>query len=350
LADIVASLQEGVVKITTPQGQGTGLVFDAAGLILTSAHVVSAQSNVIVVFPSGRALQAQVVGRHEPLDVAVLKVSPQEPLKALPFGDPELLRPGDEVVALGYPLGDVLKGSLVVTKGIVSAKRDQYIQTDTPINPGNSGGPLITTKGQVVGINTSRLITFAGRPVEGIGFALDISRVQQVLASLKAGEVIALPTPSPTSTENSTDGAIYRNIDYRYRVLVPQGWIVDSTLQQYVVLLEAQGRALVGVNVRSHANLSLSTWTELFVGNHAKTYQDFKELYRSSLSRLGVADIRELNYTFRHEGAFFRGRTWIFLAGDRYYAITMSAFAEDWEKQFVAMDRIANSFTFLAIP
>ena len=126
---------------------GSGFVIDASGIVITNNHVIADASEVQVIFTDGTKLKAEVVGKDSKVDIAVLRVKPDKPLKAVKFADSEKARVGDWVMAVGNPFG--LGGS--VTAGIISARNrnidsgpyDNYIQTDASINKGNSGGPAV---------------------------------------------------------------------------------------------------------------------------------------------------------------------------------------------------------------
>ena len=171
---------------------GSGFVVDPAGLIITNNHVIADANEITVIFTDGQKLRAKLIGTDPKVDVAVLKVEPTKPLKAVKFGDSESMRVGDWVMAVGNPFG--LGGT--VTAGIVSARHrnidsgpyDNYIQTDAAINKGNSGGPLFNMAGDVIGINTAILSPSGGSI--GIGFATPASTVMPVIEQLeKYGEV-----------------------------------------------------------------------------------------------------------------------------------------------------------------
>ncbi|MFZ3178086.1 MAG: Do family serine endopeptidase [Methylovirgula sp.] len=166
---------------------GSGFVIDPSGIIVTNNHVIADSDDVTVIFTDGTKLRAQVIGKDTKVDVAVLKVKSDKPLKAVKFGDSDRMRVGDWVIAVGNPFG--LGGS--VTAGIVSARNrdidsgpyDNYIQTDAAINKGNSGGPLFNMNGEVIGINTAILSPSGGSI--GIGFATPSDTVVPVIDQLR---------------------------------------------------------------------------------------------------------------------------------------------------------------------
>jgi serine protease Do len=169
------------------RGQGSGFIVSADGLILTNAHVVADASEVSVKLTDRREFEAKVVGVDRRTDVAVLKID-AEGLPAVKIGDPDRLRVGEWVLAIGSPFG--LENS--VTSGIVSAKSRSlpdgsyvpFIQTDVAVNPGNSGGPLFNMSGEVVGIN-SQIFSRTGGYM-GLSFAIPIDVAMNVKDQLVA--------------------------------------------------------------------------------------------------------------------------------------------------------------------
>src|SRR5215831_12278892 len=166
---------------------GSGFIVDPEGIVITNNHVISDADEVTVILNNGDRLKAEVVGRDQKTDLAVLKVKPERPLKAVKFGDSDTLRIGEWVIAIGNPFG--LGGS--VTAGIVSARNrdinsgpyDSYIQTDASINRGNSGGPLFNMNGEVIGINTA-IYSPSGGSI-GIGFAVPSRNAVAVVDQLR---------------------------------------------------------------------------------------------------------------------------------------------------------------------
>ena len=210
LVDIVKQVSPAVVTITADgvtatdpttgqTGQGTaigsGVIFDASGLILTNHHVVAGNpSKLTVTLKDGRTFDASIYGIDTLTDLAIVKVDATG-LPTAPIGDSSTIQVGQQAFAIGSPLGQFTD---TVTSGIISAlgrsidveggPLDNLIQTDTAINPGNSGGPLLDPSGKVIGINTA----VAGDS-QGIGFAIPINIARPLLAQASAGQALARP-------------------------------------------------------------------------------------------------------------------------------------------------------------
>ena len=168
------------------QALGSGFVISEDGYIVTNNHVIEGSDEVLIEFFSGLELPAVVVGTDPNTDIAVLKVESDVPLEFVTFGDSDIMRVGDWVVAMGNPLGQ----GFSVSAGIVSARGralsgtyDDFIQTDAAINRGNSGGPLFNMDAQVVGVNTAILSPTGGSI--GIGFSMASNVVSRVVDQLR---------------------------------------------------------------------------------------------------------------------------------------------------------------------
>lgn len=179
-------------EVRTQQALGSGFVVDKAGHILTNFHVVEGAADIEVSFSNNDSLKATVVGVDPSTDIAVLRVdASSRALTPLALGDSDRVRVGNGVVAIGNPLGL----ERTVTAGIVSAlhrgltapngyRIDEVIQTDAAINNGNSGGPLLNARGEVIGVN-SQIATAQGSTGSiGIGFAVSINTVKDVVSQL----------------------------------------------------------------------------------------------------------------------------------------------------------------------
>jgi S1-C subfamily serine protease len=193
-ADGVTSTDPATGLSGTGQAIGSGIIFDARGLVLTNHHVVAGNpSKLTVTLKDGRTFNASIYGVDTMTDLAIVKIDGASNLPTAPIGSSAGIQVGQQAIAIGSPLGDLTNS---VTSGIVSAvgrqitaegeTLDNLIQTDTPINPGNSGGPLLDAGGNVVGINTA-----ISSNAQNIGFAIPIDIAKPLLAQASAGQPLA---------------------------------------------------------------------------------------------------------------------------------------------------------------
>ncbi len=203
MEETVRRAKPAVVCLKSFDSMGSGFFVTETGIVATNAHVARGGASLLAQLPSGLQLQAKVVYIDADLDIALVKVAPPSPnfvFPLLPLADLSSIRQGDTVLAIGSP-GDAMLFS--VTKGIVSAVGKfasagpgTWIQTDAPINPGNSGGPLLNSRGEVIGLNTQKLIK---KNVTGIGFALSSADLLAVLHRFYPG----LSVPPAATAESS---------------------------------------------------------------------------------------------------------------------------------------------------
>ncbi len=216
IADMVEARSEAIVGIVNisernspfsrapeqaQQGTGSGVIYEVTedgAYIVTNHHVIEGATEIEVSLLDGKVVQAELVGTDALTDIAVLKMEGNFHIDPIPFGDSDTLRAGEQVIAIGNPLG--LDLSRTVTQGIVSAidrtitvttssgEWDvEVIQTDAAINPGNSGGALLNTSGQLIGINSMKI---AEDGVEGLGFAIPSNKAKSIITELmENGEV-----------------------------------------------------------------------------------------------------------------------------------------------------------------
>ncbi|UOF88889.1 trypsin-like peptidase domain-containing protein [Fodinisporobacter ferrooxydans] len=183
------------------QGEGSGIIFDKQGYIVTNNHVVQGAAKVEVLLPNGKKTQAKVIGTDKYSDLAVLQIPSSYVTGVATFGNSDTLQVGEPAIAIGNPLGEEFNQT--VTEGVISATKrmmpvmdeatgqtlnqQAVLQTDAAINPGNSGGALVNIEGQVIGINSSKI---ASTGVEGMGFAIPINEARPIIQEiLKTGHV-----------------------------------------------------------------------------------------------------------------------------------------------------------------
>jgi len=218
-------------------GEGSGVIMDEAGYIVTNFHVIYQADRVQVQLADGETIDdVDVVGKDPLTDIAVLKISARG-LTAAPWGDSDSLQVGEEVIAVGNPFGF----DRTVTAGIISAKDrrqlqdesdpyaafKQYLQTDAAVNPGNSGGPLVNLKGEVVGINTA----IVGPTFRGISFAIPSRVAREIYEKIRAGERIARGWLGVEPREISRSAAARLGLDEPRGALVA-GVVVPSPAER----------------------------------------------------------------------------------------------------------------------
>ena len=219
LADLVKRVEPAVVQILSSSATGTGFIITDAGLVVTNAHVIGNDTYVNVKVKGGEPIGAWLVGKDDVVDLAALILAVrEEPYPTIQIGNSDRVSRGDDVIVVGYPLGEVLRDSPTITRGIISAIGRSgvvsYLQTDAAINRGNSGGPLINYSGEVIGIVTSKIHQHGESIVEGIGLAIAQSELSSRLGRLTSGISVR---------------ETFRNYLLGYAFDIPQGWHLRSS-------------------------------------------------------------------------------------------------------------------------
>ena len=260
LQEIYDSVSPSVVGILA-QGEngsswGSGVIFASDGYILTNDHIIDTMDSATVSLADGTTLEASLVAHDSQSDLAILKVE-AENLPAAVFGDSSQLRTGDEVVAIGNPLGETFRGTM--TDGIVSAisREVSYqghsmtvLQTNAAINEGNSGGPLLNMYGQVIGITNMKMFSYYST-IEGIGFAIPTTVVADIVNQLLEQGYV-----SGRTSVGITVGAIPDNVTEYYDLpagvyvseVVPGSGAEAAGIQPGDLITQAEGEPVSSID------------------------------------------------------------------------------------------------------
>lgn len=232
---------------------GSGVIIDPAGYIVTNNHVVSTGGRLMVTLADGAEKTGRIIGTDIRTDLALIKIEPGKKLTPAQFGDSEKLVVGEEVVAIGNPLGQ--RFARTVTAGVVSGLNrlltseegyvSRLIQTDAAINPGNSGGALVNLQGKLIGINSAKI---SAEGFEGMGFSIPSNQVQEVVAALrKDGKVYRPIMGIGIVGEVSPDMARYYSIPADYGVIVlpaTGGPAVRAGMKGYDIITAIDGEKI----------------------------------------------------------------------------------------------------------
>lgn len=274
--EIVAEVKPATVYIETTKGVGSGMIIDAEGYILTNAHVVMGVSTAKVKLSDGQLYSAEVKGRDEIIDIAILKISGQN-FSFVKFGDSDVIVQGNNVYTLGYPFG--LEGDVSFKEGTISRWISDgditFFETSAEIHPGNSGGPLVNHFGEVVGINSAGF----GESIDGviigetIKLAIPINVVKGLIADLKNGREILVEqkkTKASTSSGSSSGGS--------------SGGAVNNTKSDsYIVTYDKDGNPVTWKTIDFAVTAMLNDTLETYTSSLA-TIQGVQSTERNTVS------------------------------------------------------------------
>ena len=329
---MVERIKPGIVRIATNVGSGSGVIFEvgASGttaLVLTNYHVIEGAGTVRVETTDGGDYAAAVLGIDAARDLAVLRINGDGAFLALPFADDSSLRVGTDVLTLGYPLG----GSFTATQGIISAVQyysdiDRWdVQTDAAINSGNSGGPLVNARGEVVGLNTYVIRSAPGAAsVEGFGFAVSTRTVLVQLPGLKSGTLAAAPTPTPHPL---APRGVYHSATYGYSIDVPQGWMLDASDPDFVLIWEGKTAAMASVARYTVVTSSLIATTDRYTPGFGDSWSNV-EFTSQEFVKSGRA--YQYAYTAKFEGMPYEGFSHWYQSGSALFEVRIVAHQEVW--------------------
>lgn len=268
-------------------GSGTGFIYkkdDDQGYIITNHHVVDGAAVVKATLSNGKEIEATVLGSDEFADLAVLSIDKESVTQVAEIANSDDLELGDTVFTVGSPLGKQYIGT--VTKGILSGKNRtvavsltngdfimEVLQTDAAINPGNSGGPLLNINGEVIGVNSLKVVK---DEIEGMGFAIPIEIVMATVDRLEKGETIQRPMLGVSLLDVSNTYSLYVNAIY-----------LPNSIEEGVVLLEVEAN-------KPAAKAGLQKGDVIFEINGVKT-KDMAH-FRYNLYKYKVGDTITVKY------------------------------------------------------
>ena len=356
LADVVERVGESVVRIVTDTGTGSGFVIESSGYILTNAHVVGRNEEVTVVFNGRFEFPGIVIGMDEELDLAVVKVEIANPLQTLELINSDTVRPGEEVIVLGFPLGLALGAELSVTRGIVSSKRtfgiNEYLQTDAAVNPGNSGGPVINAAGQVVGVTSARITGDPDEAIQGVGLAITANQVLEVLPILKAGGMVLIADLDQTADDfvDTSEWVGYTNETGGYAISLPGSWTIDDADPFGVVMFSADDLLLFEIFPVDTYTIDSDEVADDVVALRTGSYGEAVELGRSEITTATgvVGELIILEFEGTVDYCQFTLLEYLVIDDPYTYDVVATVCSEDLIGQTDLIGELLDSFALLS--
>jgi len=271
--------KRGMNNVLRPAGSGSGFIFSSDGLIFTNSHVVEGAEKIMVSLLNENEIEGVLIGKDPDTDLAILKIN-SEGYSVAKLGDALELQIGQFVIAIGNPYGY----QHTVTTGVVSALGrtlqtqsgrlvDNVIQSDAALNPGNSGGPMITTDGEVIGVNTAMI-----QGAQGLSFSVDINTAKEIAQQLLK------------------DGKVFK----AYLGLMVQEVAINNKVKQHFDLKNKKGLFVTKIEANSPAALSQLAEGDIIISFNNKLINTSHELFKE-LSRKEIVDMIPVSVIRHHE-------------------------------------------------
>ena len=358
LAKLIQRSLDSVVRIISDRGEGSGVVVDASGRILTANHLLEGVSTVIVELATGVQITGTVLGRHYATDIALVAI-PTQGLPAMPIGTTIGLGPGDFVMKAGYVASPTQGGAGQVraTVGkITSVTPDTrlgatLVQTDLGLEPGDAGGPLLDGQGRLIAISSS---VAAGTSIDGVSHATGVDQAIADLGRLAAGETVCQATPT------STGESRFRNSVFEYYVDIPSSWeweqLVDGSTtffrrERVVNIAKDSFRSsgvVVFVDDSPDQYATLEDYLGFWLTELEDTYTSIDVLGRRLVCGpiAGMGDALQVEARVIRETTPYFERWLLFFTGGRGYLLEGFAWEEKWAAQEGLVDALSYSFSF----
>ena len=318
------------MRIDTERTTGSGVIYDLdpesqAALILTNYHVVEGANSVVVTVGDRETYEGRVFGVDSGIDVAVVRICCSPQFQALSFGDPDSLSVGDDLLAMGYALGQ--PGPATVTRGILSATRYNSslnrweLQTDAAVNPGNSGGPLLSLDGRIIGINTYVIRESFGVRVESFGFAVSATTITSALPALAADAGAQVqPVPSVGSERHWSE-------NHWYSINLPADWVLSEE-EEVLISWDRRTGSTIMVQVDTidaKVYPALNTYLQQWEPGPAESWSEFK-ITSEQPKRIGKPiEAHEFALQYRYSDVFYKALAHWYVVGPRLFKVIVLA-------------------------
>ena len=358
LAEIIQRSLDSVVRVISDRGEGSGVVVDTSGRILTANHLLEGVSAVIIELADGVQITGTVLGRHYATDIALVAI-PIQGLPAIPIGTTVGLGPGDFVMKARYVASPMQGGAgpARATVGKITSVRSDtrlgatLVQTDLGLEPGDTGGPLLDGRGRLIAISSS---VAAGTSIDGVSHATGVDQAMADLGRLDAGEAVCQATPP------GTDGPRFRNSVFEYFVDLPPTWeweqLADGRAtffrRESIVNIAKDSFRSSGVAIfvddSPDRYATLEEYLGFWLTELADTYTSIDVLGRRLVCGpiAGMGDALQVEARVIRETTPYFERWLLFSTGGRGYLLEGFGWEEKWVGREGLVDALTYSFSF----